>query len=443
MRPPDQEARPWAGSTRARHRRLPANADAGDRESAPPGEGGSSASRSGGERRRLWLILGVGALLIAAAAGTATLVDRTTRDTTAPIPATIPLDAWTPYWALDRALPTLSERAGSIRQLSPFWYLATSADTIARDPHAPAAATTAMVAAARSHGLAVIPSVLDGMGKGEMAAVLADPTSRAPATSTPSAKFASDGRYDGLDIDYEQFAFEDDRTDWPDIRPNWVAFITELAARLHADGRKLTVSIPPIYEDGSPDDPGYWVYDYGAIAPHVDAIRIMAYDYSTAEPGPIAPIAWVRQAIEGAKRATKAPEKLVLGIPLYGYNWPTSVDGQCPDTEREGSHDGDDGGGRGPGAEARRHAGAGRGRRRVDVHLRVGRHRWHHVVHAAARGPLRRRRWGPPADRPGPRGEAGGRVAVGLRLRRRRGLASDRPRGLVIAGSRRRTRRAR
>ena len=337
MRPPDQEARPRSGSTRTRHRRPQVGADPGDGASAPPEEGldGPAPRRTGGDRRRLWLIVGAGALLIAAAAGTATLLDRTTGSTTGPVPATIPLDAWTPYWALDRALPMLSARAGSIRELSPFWYLATSADTIARDPHAPAAATTAMVAAARSHGLAVIPSVLDGMGKGQMAAVLADPTTRAQHVDA-LVKFASEGKYDGLDIDYEQFAFSDDRSDWPDIQPNWVAFITDLGDRLHADGRKLTVSIPPIYEDGSPNDPGYWVYDYGAIAPHVDSIRIMAYDYSTAEPGPIAPLAWVRQAIEGAKRATKAPQKLVLGIPLYGYNWPTSVDGQCPDIERDG-----------------------------------------------------------------------------------------------------------
>jgi spore germination protein YaaH len=173
------------------------------------------------------------------------------------------------------------------------------------------------------------------MKKGEMAAVLEDPTSRARHVDA-LVRFASDGKYGGLDIDYEQFAFNDDRSDWPAIRPNFVAFITELAARLHADGRQLTVSIPPIYDDGSPNDSGYWVYDYGAIAPHVDAIRIMAYDFSTAEPGPIAPLAWVRQAIEGAKRATKAPAKLVLGIPLYGYNWPTSVDGECPDIAREG-----------------------------------------------------------------------------------------------------------
>jgi spore germination protein YaaH len=334
MRSPEQQARPRAEPPADRLRRRTDGRKRGDEHE----RGRSQPTGRGGDRRRLWLIVAIGAMLIVAAAGSAALLDRTAHDTsdaTVPIAGTVPLDAWTPYWALDRALPALSTHADSIRHLSPFWYLATAAGTIAADPHAPAASTTAMINAARAHGMTIIPSVLDGMKKGEMAAVLADPTTRGQHVEA-LVRFAASGKYDGLDIDYEQFAFNDDRTDWPEIRPNWVAFITELAARLHADGRQLTVSIPPIYDDGSPDDSGYWVYDYGAIAPHVDAIRIMAYDYSTAEPGPIAPLTWVRQAIEGAKRATKAPEKLVLGIPLYGYNWPTGVDGDCPDIDREG-----------------------------------------------------------------------------------------------------------
>ncbi len=72
------------------------------------------------------------------------------------------------------------------------------------------------------------------------------------------------------------------------------------------------------------------MYDYGAIAPHVDTIRIMAYDYSVDEPGPIAPLAWVEAAINGAIDATGSPDKLVLGVPAYGRNWPVAVSGECP-----------------------------------------------------------------------------------------------------------------
>ncbi len=42
-----------------------------------------------------------------------------------------------------------------------------------------------------------------------------------------------------------------------------------------------------------------------AIAPHVDAIRVMAYDYSVADPGPIAPLDWVEELIDGSHRGRR------------------------------------------------------------------------------------------------------------------------------------------
>ena len=56
----------------------------------------------------------------------------------------------------------------------------------------------------------------------------------------------------------------------------------------------------PVYDDGQTDDSGYWVYDYASIAPYVDAISVMAYDYSVAEPGPIAPLPWVEELMAGS-----------------------------------------------------------------------------------------------------------------------------------------------
>jgi spore germination protein YaaH len=169
------------------------------------------------------------------------------------------------------------------------------------------------------------------MAAGGMAGVLADPTTRT-AHVDAIVEFADDGDFDGIDIDYEKFAFEDGRDTWQATRPNWVAFVTELAERLHADGRTLTVSIPPLYDADETADSGFWVYDHGAIAEVVDRIRIMAYDFSTSEPGPIAPLSWVEEAIEGTKQAVADDSKLVLGIPMYGYNWVVATDGTCPPT---------------------------------------------------------------------------------------------------------------
>jgi spore germination protein YaaH len=165
-----------------------------------------------------------------------------------------------------------------------------------------------------------------------MAAILADPATRRRHVEA-IVEFASDGGYDGIDLNYEQFAFADGRDSWETTRPNWVSFVAELAEELHADDRTLTVSVPVVYDGGRTSDSGYWVYDYAAIVEHVDRIRMMAYDYSVGDPGPIAPLSFVQRAIAGAIEATGQPEKLVLGLPAYGRNWPVSVTGTCPEPD--------------------------------------------------------------------------------------------------------------
>jgi spore germination protein YaaH len=255
-------------------------------------------------------------------------------ETPAPQPD-IPLDAWVPYWTLDAALPEFGQRAGSMREVSPFWFNAAGVDQIVVDPNASAERTDAFMEQARASGADVVPSIVDLLPAGQMAAILADPVTRSQHVAAIRA-FAEQGGYDGIDIDYEQFAFADGRDTWAATRPNWVAFIAELGAALREDGRTLTVSIPPVYDDGQTPTSGYWVYDYGAIVDHVDRIRIMAYDYSVADPGPIAPLDWVESAITGAIEATGSPDKLVLGLPAYGRNWPISTSGTCPATDVPG-----------------------------------------------------------------------------------------------------------
>ncbi len=51
-----------------------------------------------------------------------------------------------------------------------------------------------------------------------MAGILADPAQRARHVDA-LVDFAADGDYDGMDIDYEQFAFADGRESWAATRP--------------------------------------------------------------------------------------------------------------------------------------------------------------------------------------------------------------------------------
>ncbi len=252
-----------------------------------------------------------------------------------PVPAATPLsiDAWVPYWALDESIHNAASRLDSIREISPFWFGATSAAEIVVDEFVDEAQVAAFVSLARSEDVDLIPSIRDRMESGAMAAVLADPATRSIHIAA-IVDFARRFDADGIDIDYEQFAFADSPTTWEATSRSWVVFVAELANALHAGGRSLTVSVPPVYDVDVVGERGFWVYALDQIAPHVDAIRIMAYDYSVAEPGPIAPLAWVAQVIEGVTGVVPVDmrHKLVLGIPSYGTNWVVSTQGVCPVT---------------------------------------------------------------------------------------------------------------
>jgi spore germination protein YaaH len=289
---------------------------------ATPTEGDEQPAR----RRRRFAVLGGLAVAVILIVGATVYVS--TNEQPLPPKPDIALDAWVPYWALDASLPDFDRRVPSMREVSPFWFNAAGVDQIVIDPNASADLTAQFMQQAKGADVDVVPSIIDALPAGTMAAILADPTTRAQHVAAIRA-FASDGGYDGIDIDYEQFAFADGRDTWATTRPNWVLFIEELGAALHADGRTLTVSIPPVYDGDQTPQSGYWVYDYGAIIDHVDRIRMMTYDYSVVEPGPIAPIDWVESAITGAIEATGSPDKLVLGLPAYGRNWPVSVAGEC------------------------------------------------------------------------------------------------------------------
>jgi spore germination protein YaaH len=311
---------------------MPDDAATGGTEQDPSGDDApETPARHLAGRRRIAVFVGCALVTLAAAL---VLVLRPGGGDDDPEAAT-GLDAWAPYWALEDSLPEVERRSDELRELSPFWYAAEGVGSIVVDGNAPAAEVDAFLASARDAGARIVPSVVDAMPAGAMAALLADPAQRAGHVEA-LADFAAAGDFAGLDIDYEQFAFADDRSTWATTRPAWVAFVGELAERLHGDGRTLTVSIPPVYDTGRTQDSGYWVYDYAAIAPLVDRIRVMAYDFSTTEPGPIAPLDWVQEAIDGTVAASGDPGKLVLGIPAYGYNWVVGTTGTCPSGEETG-----------------------------------------------------------------------------------------------------------
>jgi len=239
------------------------------------------------------------------------------------------LSGWLPDYSLSRNLPTVEGNLDLIRDISPFWYGLTGAATI-KDKYALGRYTTpktAVIARLKANGLLLLPTITDDMQKLELAGLLANSTSRTSIVQTIK-DLVLRHNYDGIDLDFEVFYTKDGRSSWATTKPNWILFIKELSSELRQQGKLLSVTTPP---DFAPETKraGNWVFSWAEIGPHIDRLRIMAYDFSTVRPGPIGPLPWSEDAVKYA--VTQMPaSKVFLGIPGYGRDWITKVEGVCP-----------------------------------------------------------------------------------------------------------------
>jgi spore germination protein YaaH len=241
------------------------------------------------------------------------------------------VSGWVPYWSATEGRLGFSnaEATTMFSDISPFFFSALPDGTIGLVSSESQLKLT--VDAAHQHGLTVLPSITDGSGKWMMATViLANTTSRTQHVQNIVDLVMTRG-FDGIDLDYEGFAFADGRESWDSTRPIWVAFVTELAAALHANGKLLSVTVPPVWIAGGAIT-GYTVYDQAAIGAVADRVRLMVYDWSVGSPGPISPMSWLDQVI--AYSDPIVPNgKLQLGVPSYGRNWGRQANAAeiCPD----------------------------------------------------------------------------------------------------------------
>ena len=134
-------------------------------------------------------------------------------------------------------------------------------------------------------------------------------------------------RVDGVDLDWENFAFNDGSSTWSATKGRFVDTIKRLSKALHAKGKKLSVTVPggyAPYSGGSPNPGGgYWVYAWKEIGPYVDKLRLMAYDYSHSSPLGIGPNDWATEVARSAKAQVGASNarKVWIGAPQYGRYW--------------------------------------------------------------------------------------------------------------------------
>ncbi len=223
-----------------------------------------------------------------------------------------------PYWNIQRDTAVVLAHRHDINEASPWIYGLSPAGAIVPQ-YAPgqAAAVTADIGKLRRAGLRVVPTIANITGGRwsypQTARMLHSATLRRLHIDSIVALVQRNG-YAGIDIDYEELHAGD--------RQAFTSFITDLAAALHAHGKVLSVAVFPQIA-GTSGSPANAAQDYAAIGKVADQVRIMGYNFHWANsaPGAVAPISWVRSVLSYAKGQMPG-SKVVLGVPLFGYNWP-------------------------------------------------------------------------------------------------------------------------
>jgi spore germination protein len=233
-------------------------------------------------------------------------------------PATLVV-ASLPFWNLTAGQTVVAANRGTFNEVSPWIYEIASNGQIV--PQAPEVATqtAAGMAQLRKLGIPLVPSIAN-RANGQfayepVANMLHDPAAMTRHINDVVALVQRES-YDGIDIDYEDLPATD--------RQVFTTFVTRLADALHDKNKILTIALFAKTTDAGEDQRNAG-QDYAAIGAAADEVRLMAYDYhwSGSAPGAVAPMPWVREVLAYAKTQMPA-EKIVLGIPVSGYDW---VDG--------------------------------------------------------------------------------------------------------------------
>lgn len=120
--------------------------------------------------------------------------------------------------------------------------------------------------------------------------------------------------FEGVDVDFEFILASD--------REAFALFVSELRTAVNTLGYPVSVALAPKTSD-SQQGLLYEGKDYALLGQAADSVLLMTYEwgYTYGPPMAVAPIHKVREVVDYA--VTRIPtEKIDLGIPNYGYDWP-------------------------------------------------------------------------------------------------------------------------
>lgn len=210
-------------------------------------------------------------------------------------------------WVLEQTLPFLTE-------LSVFSYGFTTEGDLVN----PVLPTEWMIRTAVNFGvrpvLTLTPFGPDGQFNNYLIhRMLCDPDSRNRLIRNVYDAVLNMG-YEGVNVDFEFILAED--------RDLFTEFVRDVTYAVNELGYEVTVDLAPKTSAGQPGLL-YEGKDYPALGAAADRVLVMTYEwgYTYGPAMAVAPINKVREVIEYAVTEIP-PEKISMGVPNYGYDWP-------------------------------------------------------------------------------------------------------------------------
>ncbi|HQF36682.1 MAG TPA: glycosyl hydrolase family 18 protein [Candidatus Dojkabacteria bacterium] len=221
--------------------------------------------------------------------------------------------AWIVYWDLNRGIETVVNNKAIFTSASPVWYAVNSDGSLALKS---TARNNKLRDEFKQNSIKIIPTIAD-FNSENLSIILNSPSKRSQHIQYIINE-VNTYDYDGIDIDYEDIKSNDKEV--------FSLFVKELSENLHSYNKLLTIVLEP-----KTDAPEYTNFatrqaqDWVEIAKYADEIRIMGYDYQHSyhtDSGPISSVQWLETILIYATETLQIPpEKIVLALPLYGYNW--------------------------------------------------------------------------------------------------------------------------
>jgi spore germination protein YaaH len=222
-----------------------------------------------------------------------------------------------PYWDQENAVESFKENADVIDSISLFWYYIDSDGDIVNYEYAEE--DESIIEFAHEKGVKVSAVITNLPEQGTWSSKLIENVMKDRASVNKHIadikNILDEKNFDGVTIDYESVN--------PSQQRKFTEFIRLLSQELDKEGKYVEVALHPQEDESS--QKRYAFQNWEELAKYADRIYIMAYEehWDEGDPGPPASIPWLIDILEYEREQDIPREKMLVGIPLYGYDWDT------------------------------------------------------------------------------------------------------------------------